>query len=71
MLVDSRERYKFSRHCERLLLWQINKVERERREINRILRKNWRRMLVDRALRTVVQANREYMSKIFLDSGLR
>jgi len=69
--VDSRERYKFSRHCERLLIWQAKEVERERREVNRILRKSWKRFLLKRAIERVTASNREYMLKIFLDAGRR
>lgn len=67
MLVDIRERYRFNRHCERLLLWQINKVTNERRTVNRILRKSYRKSLLNRAVGRVITSNRALMTKIFLD----
>ena len=69
--MDIRERYRFNRHCERLLVWQINKVTNERRQVNRILRQRYRKSLVNRALGVVITANRAYLAKIFLDSARR
>lgn len=69
MLVDCRKRYRFFNHCDRLLLWQIETVEKERHIVNRTLRKNYRKSLLNRALGRVIKANREYMTKIFLDGS--
>jgi hypothetical protein len=67
--VDIRERYRFLRHCDRLLMWQIETIEKERRTVNRILRKNYRKSLVNRALGRVITSNRALMTKIFLDGS--
>ncbi len=69
--MDARERYHFIRHCDRLLNWQINKVTNEKRQVNRILRKTYRKSLLNRALARVIRHNREYMTQIFLDSHRR
>lgn len=69
--MNIRERYKFLRHLERLLMWQINQVEQERAKTKRILRRMQKQCAINRAVLRVVQANREYLAKIVVDSRRR
>lgn len=70
MLVDIRERYKFLRHVDRLLLWQIEQVERDKQNVNRAIRIAHRRYLRQEAVRRVIDSARDFVKKV-VDNGGR
>jgi len=62
-MMSARERFKFVSHCERLLAWQIETVERERAIRRRVFRRAWKQMLVSVAVRRVIADNHKLYSR--------
>jgi hypothetical protein len=56
-LNSARERYRFLRHSERLLLWQIATAERERAIRKRTFKRAWLALPLNIALRIVIADN--------------
>ena len=70
MLVDAKERYKFFRHADRLLVWQIEQVEKNRLSVNRTIRVAHAKYLRRVAVQRVIDSAREFVKKV-VDTGGR